>query len=285
VNANFAQQLSLRALLIHAATQLAPQSDSALLDAELLLAHVLDQSRSYLLTHADARPDAPTVQRYAELIEQRAAGKPLAYLTGEREFWSLPLTITPAVLVPRPETELVVERCLALLPDASAQIADLGTGSGAIALALASERPHWLVLATDISAEALDVARANAQRLALKNLQFLLGPWFSPLPRRRYALIASNPPYIAADDAALGQPALSHEPRLALTPGASGLEALSQIIAGAEGYLADAGHLVLEHGAGQAEEVGKMLVHAGFANVRCYCDLAGRDRVTQAQKI
>jgi release factor glutamine methyltransferase len=272
--------LTVRDLLLEGARSL--PSDSALLDAELLLAFALGRTRSFLLAHPEQIVDAETAVRYRRLVTQRQAAVPVAYILGQREFWSLPLAVTPAVLVPRPETELTVERCLALLADGRAEVVDLGCGSGAIALALASERRHWRLLATDVSAAALQVARQNAARLNLGNVEFLHGDWYAPLAARRFALIVSNPPYVAGDDAALA--ALQYEPQLALTPGPTGLEALELIIAQAPTHLLSAGWLVLEHGADQAAAVAKMLVNAGFTHVGCHTDLAGRDRVTEAQR-
>jgi release factor glutamine methyltransferase len=272
---------TLRALIQAGWARLAGSSDSSRLEAELLLAHALAQPRSYLLSHDDEVPDASAVDSYLSLLERCAAGEPLAYLTGEREFWSLPLRVTPAVLIPRPETELAVERCLSLRDAGVATVADLGTGSGAIALALATERPHWRILATDRDAAALALAAANAGRLGVSNIEFSLGDWFAPLQRRCFDLIVSNPPYVAAADPALQL--LRHEPAAALSPGASGLEALQQLVLQAPAHLRPGGWLVLEHGADQAGKVASSLVDAGFARVRCHSDLAGRDRVTEAQ--
>ena len=272
---------TVRSLLEHGWAQLAGSSESARLDAELLLAHVLRQPRSYLQAHDDERIDAATITRYEALLARRVQGEPLAYLTGEREFWSLPLAVTPDVLIPRPETELAVERCLALRGADPAAVADLGTGSGAIALALAVERPQWRILATDCAAGALQVARANAQRLGVQNVQFLQSDWFAALPGREFDLIVSNPPYVAAADPALH--ALRYEPAVALSPGASGMEALRRIVQQATAHLLPGGWLVLEHGAAQAAELAHALVGAGYARVRCHPDLAGFDRVTEAQ--
>jgi release factor glutamine methyltransferase len=257
------------------------------LDAELLLAHALAMPRSAL--HARGRESAPAAAaaRYRALLARRAAGEPVAYLTGEREFWSLPLRVSAATLIPRPETELVVERTLALLADATEarralRIADLGTGCGAIALALASERPHWQITATDRSTVALEVARSNAARLQLERIEFIAGDWLRPLAARRFEAIVCNPPYVAASDAAL--PALRYEPAEALTSGPDGLEALRHLAAAAPPHLEPGGWLVLEHGATQARELGAALVAAGYARVRCHRDLAGHDRVTEAQR-
>ena len=272
---------TLRALLERGWGELAGSSVSARLDAEVLLAYALRRPRSYLLSHDASLIDPAGGASYRSLLARRAQGEPLAYLTGVREFWSLPLTVTPEVLIPRPETELAVERCLALHDAAAAAIADLGTGSGAIAMALAVERPQWRIAATDCCASALQIARANAERLGARNVEFFQGDWFEALPGRRFELIVSNPPYVAARDPALAE--LRYEPAVALTPGVTGLEALAAIIAQAPAHLLGGGWLVLEHGAGQAADVTRLLVGAGFTRVRCHPDLAGRDRVTEAQ--
>jgi release factor glutamine methyltransferase len=261
--------------------RLQAHSESPQLDAELLLAHVLGRPRSYLHTHSDQALGSDPIHRYHSLLARRAQGEPLAYLTGEREFWSLSLMVTPDVLVPRPETELAVERCLQLRSEASGTVADLGTGSGAIALALASERPQWRLIAIDRSHAALQVARSNAHRLQIQNIEFLPGEWFEPLRARRCDIIVSNPPYIAAADPALK--ALRFEPAIALNPGVSGFEALHSIISRAAAHLHPGGWLVLEHGTSQGAEVARALVAAGYVRVRCYADLAGHARVTEAQ--
>jgi release factor glutamine methyltransferase len=252
------------------------------LDAQLLLAHVLGVARARLRSHPETAPGAAAAGRYRVLIERRAAAEPVAYLTGEKDFWTLRLKVTPAVLVPRPETELLVERCLALWPAGEGRVADLGTGSGAIALALASARPAWRVLASDVSTDALQVARANAAALGLDQVEFRLGSWFEPLGRERFDLVVSNPPYVAADDPHLAH--LVHEPRLALTPGADALGSLTAIIRGAGRHLQSGGWLVLEHGGTQAEAVRSELVLAGMRHVRSHRDLGGFERMTEGQR-
>ena len=256
---------------------------SATLDAGLLLAHTLRTTRVRLMSEAERAVEPAAVGRYRALIERRARGEPLAYLTGIREFWSLPLRVSRAVLVPRPETELLVERALALRAVSEGRVVDLGTGSGAIALALARERPHWRVTATDISLEALAVARANAAELQLTHIDFRHGSWFAPLAAARFDLIVSNPPYVAADDAVLEDPALAHEPRLALTPGADALRCLREIARDAPQHLEPGGWLLLEHGAAQAAAVRQELVLAGCRSVRSHRDLAGHERITEGQ--
>ena len=256
---------------------------SSRLDAELLLAWLLGRSRAWLLAHAEQSLAPAIATRFRAQLARRAQGEPLAYISGRREFWSLDLEVNPAVLVPRPETELLVERALALLPDRTADVADLGTGSGAIALACASERPQWRITATDVSPAALAVATLNATRLSLGNIRFLQGSWYEPLGAEHFDLLLSNPPYVAADDPALADPALRHEPQTALVAANQGLADLSALVAGAPAHLRPGGWLLLEHGAGQARVVAEMLVSQTWAHVRCHADLAGHDRVTEAQ--
>ena len=256
---------------------------SATLDAGLLLAHILRTTRVRLMSEAERAVEPAAVGRYRALIERRARGEPLAYLTGTREFWSLPLRVSRAVLVPRPETELLVERALALRAVSEGRVVDLGTGSGAIALALARERPRWRVTATDISMEALAVARANAAELQLTGIDFRHGSWFAPLAAARFDLIVSNPPYVAADDPALADATLAYEPRLALTPGPDALACLRALAADAPQHLNRGGWLLLEHGPTQAAALRRELVLAGFTYVRSQRDLAGHERVTEGQ--
>ena len=250
-------------------------------EAELILAHVLGTTRARIITHPGDTPTEAQIHRFYEILERAVQGEPLAYIFGYKEFWSLRLAVSPAVLVPRPETELLVERALALRPEATGRVADLGTGSGAIALALASERPRWSVVATDVSAAALDVARANAAALGLSRVEFASGRWLAPLRGRKFDLVLSNPPYIDEHDAALKTPALGHEPRIALTPGPDGLVALREIVHTAPQYLEPGGWLALEHGSGQASAVAHELVGRGFTHVRSHRDLAGHERVTE----
>jgi release factor glutamine methyltransferase len=250
------------------------------LDAEVLLAHVLGRTRS----HLHARPDMPVADAdaaaYRHLVEQRATGTPLAYLVGEREFWSLPLAVSPAVLIPRPETELLVELALSRLAPQSS-VLDLGTGSGAIALALAHDRPDCKIYASDLSPAALSVAATNACRLALR-VDFVCCRWFAGL-RARFDVIVSNPPYVAANDPHLAAPSLAAEPALALVAGADGLAALRTIVAGAGARLHDGGWLILEHGAAQGAAVRDLLAHAGFTGIATERDLAGHERATLAR--
>lgn len=256
----------------------------AALDAELLLAHVLGRNRAWLRGHGEWPLETASQTRYGGLVLRRLEGEPLAYLLGSREFWSLPLKVGPAVLVPRPETELLVELALALALPTDARVLDLGTGSGAIALALAHERPQWQITATDLSPQALATARVNAQALGLMRVELLEGPWLAPVGGRRFELIVSNPPYIAADDPALSDPALRHEPLMALTPGTDALASLSAIIQGAPAHLSPGGWLLLEHGATQAPRVCQALAAQGFEEVQSHPDLAGHLRVSGGRK-
>jgi release factor glutamine methyltransferase len=283
--------MTIAALLTRGRRQLSPAGReagasgvAAGLDAEVLLAHVLELPRARLRSHPETDVAPARAQVFLELLERRAAGEPLAYLTGRREFWSLELAVTPAVLIPRPETELLVERTLVLAREGESRVADLGTGSGAIALALAHERPAWRVVATDVSPAALAVARANAAALGLTRIEFLAGSWFEPLADRRFEVIVSNPPYVAADDPALADPALACEPPLALTPGLDALGHLRILARGAGAHLAPGGWLLLEHGATQGPSVRAELVAAGFAHVRSHPDLAGHERMTEGQR-
>jgi release factor glutamine methyltransferase len=253
------------------------------LDAQLLLAAALAVPRAQLHSHPEAQATTAQAAGYRQLLARRAAGEPLAYLTGRREFWSLELAVTPAVLIPRPETELLVERALALGP-AEARAADLGTGSGAVALALARERPRWRLLATDVSAPALAVARANAAALGAGNVEFRRGSWFEPLAAERFELLLSNPPYVAADDPVLEEDGLRREPRLALTPGGDALAHLRILARGAAAHLTPGGWLLLEHGATQGAAVRGELEAAGLAHVRSHHDLAGHERMTEGQR-
>lgn len=259
----------------------APVSASARLEAGVLLAHALGCSRAALLADPARRLTAAEEDAVAALAGRRLAGEPVAYLTGRREFWSLDLEVTPAVLVPRPETELVVELALASLAGRSAPaVLELGTGSGALALALASERPDAAIVAVDRSPEALAVARRNAARLGLDQVQFVAGSWYEPVGGQRFTLIVANPPYIASDDPVLVT--LRHEPRGALDGGADGLAALRIVCAGAAAHLQAGGTLIVEHGATQGAAVRALCLAAGLIGATTHRDLAGRMRATQA---
>ncbi|MBA2077706.1 protein-(glutamine-N5) methyltransferase, release factor-specific [Rhodanobacter sp. PCA2] len=265
-----------RAMLRAAANRLGERAD-----AEALLLHALGQSRGWLFAHADDAVDMEVQTAFEALVARREAGEPVAYLTGRRGFWTLELEVTPATLIPRPETELLVELALERLTrDAAAGVADLGTGSGAIALAIASECPQAQVLATDASADALAVARRNAQRLGVGNLRFAQGDWLAPLAGQRFALIVSNPPYIEAADPHLAQGDLRFEPASALASGADGLDDIRRIVAGAPGHLDADGWLLFEHGWNQGAAARALLREAGYVQVFTAQDLEARDRVS-----
>jgi release factor glutamine methyltransferase len=250
-------------------------------EAELLLLHVLGRDRSWLFAHATDPVDADTATAFHALLQRRTAGEPVAYLLGRRGFWTLDLAVSPATLIPRPETERLVELALERLPDDQPlRIADLGTGSGAIALALASERPLAQVLATDLSVEALAVAGANARQHALGNVGFRQGAWYAPLAGERFDLIASNPPYIASDDPHLARGDLRFEPATALASGHDGLDDIRQIIDGAPDHLRPGGWLLLEHGWDQGGAIRALLDARGFVDVATEVDLEQRDRVS-----
>lgn len=250
-------------------------------EAELLLMHVLGCSHAWLYAHGrDTLPSAAQEQ-FGQLVARRVAGEPVAYLTGRRGFWSFELGVGPDTLIPRPETERLVELALERLPaGGSGRVADLGTGSGAIALAIASERPGMQVVATDASAAALAVARGNAEELGLGNVEFRHGDWLGPLAGERFRLIASNPPYIAAGDPHLRQGDLRHEPAQALASGADGLDDIRTITGAALSHLETGGWLLLEHGHDQGHAVRGLLSAAGYGQVETATDLEGRDRVT-----
>lgn len=270
---------TVRQLLAEGAAALA--GEDARFEAELLLAHALGRTRAWLFAWPEFEPGAARRAEYARLIEARRGGEPIAYLSGRREFWSLDLAVTPAVLIPRAETERLVELALEkLAPDRAAAVADLGTGSGAIALALAHDRPRARVLATDASAQALAVARANARRLGIGNVEFAQGDWCAALGGRRFDLIVSNPPYIEAADPHLAQGDLRFEPAAALASGLDGLDAIRAIAAGARERLLDGGWLLLEHGYAQGGRVRDLLSALGYSAVSTARDVEGRERVT-----
>ena len=255
------------------------------LEAEILLAHVLDKPRTHLFAWPDNPLDRDSQVRFESLVARRLSGEPSAYLTGCREFWSLDLKVTHETLIPRPETELLVERALQLIPVKSAvQIADLGTGSGAISAAIASERPACRLLATDISAAALAVASENFKKLGLENLRCAMGDWCSALPAElRFDLIVSNPPYVASDDPHLAEDGLPWEPASALISGVDGLNDIRKIVQTAADHLLPGGWLLLEHGYDQGEQVVRMLSSAGYRNCSTTRDLGGMGRVSQGQ--
>ncbi|HEY3656257.1 MAG TPA: peptide chain release factor N(5)-glutamine methyltransferase [Steroidobacteraceae bacterium] len=267
------------AALQMAVRTLSNHSDSARLDAEILLCQVLQLSRSALIVRGADPIAAESRHAYEHLIARRVHGAPIAYLTGKREFWSLELSITPAVLVPRPETEVLVELALRLLPtDQARSVLDLGTGSGAIALAIASERPLVCATGIDVCEHALAVAIANSHKLGLPDVRWRVGSWFDAVPGERFDLIVANPPYVASNDPALKQ--LTAEPALALSSGPTGLEALTKIVDRAALHLQPGGWLLLEHGSTQADDVAAMLEHRRFGGISSHADYSGKTRVT-----
>ncbi len=273
--------LTLHRFLGDAAQRLSAASPTPRLDAEVLAMHVTGLSRAQLITRASDPLTAENRSQLEQLLARRARGEPVAYITGRREFWSMELAVTPDVLIPRPETELLVEQALARIPaGAGWTIADLGTGSGAVALAIAKERPRCRVLAIDASPAALVVARANAERLGIGNVEFRHGDWLAPLAGERIEMLVSNPPYVAAGDPHLEQGDVRFEPRTALVAGADGLDAIRLIAAGSGTHLKPGGWLLLEHGDEQGSRIAQLLQAQGCRAIRCYQDLAALDRVT-----
>jgi release factor glutamine methyltransferase len=258
------------------------QCGLAPIDANVLLAHALGRDRAWLLAHSEDDLPQQAFGVFLAAASRRRDGEPVAYLTGRREFHGIELEVTPDVLIPRPETETLVDAALALLPaDTPLRVLDLGTGSGAIALAIARARPHAAVLGVDQSDAAIAVARANAQRLAIGNARFARSDWFGALADLRFDVIAANPPYIAAGDPHLLEGDLRFEPRAALTPGGDGLDALRAVVASAPAHLVPGGMLLVEHGHDQAEAVRALFVDAGARDVRRHRDLAGHWRVAE----
>ena len=269
-------------LIAEGRSRLRPVTDQPGHEAEILLAAALGKSRAWIMAHPEERIlDCEATDRYEAYVTRRSHREPVAYVLGEKEFWSLPLEVTPDVLIPRPETELVVEVALThLLRGQQARVLDLAAGSGAIALALARELPRITVIGTDISAAAIAVAQRNARRLGLANVQFRTGNWFDPVAEERFDLIASNPPYIAASDDRVEPAVRRFEPHGALFGGTDGLEALREITGAAGGHLSPGGWLVVEHGDRQGPAVRELLSAAGFAAITTHQDLAGLDRCT-----
>ncbi|EIJ33724.1 peptide chain release factor N(5)-glutamine methyltransferase [Thiothrix nivea] len=304
-------------LLAEAVLQLETVSESARADAEILLAHCLQKPRTWLFTWPEKEIDANIVAEFQRLLTEREQGVPVAHLTGQREFWTLNLKVTPDTLIPRPETELLVETALEIirrvddcrgnplwLPSSRAgtgacpyvaQVSppigargaisalDLGTGTGAIALAIASEHPDLHITATDFSPAALAVAKENAHTHTIHNVQFILSDWFNALPARHFDIIVSNPPYIEDNDPHLSQGDVRFEPLTALASGQDGLDNIRKIVSNAPQWLADGGWLLLEHGYNQGVAVTALLRETGFREVRCLPDLAGNDRVSLGQ--
>ena len=254
-----------------------------MLEAKILLCHLLQKNEAFLYTWPEKRLEPPQWSAFQTLIQRRLSGEPIAYITGQREFWSLTLKVTSATLIPRPETEQLIELTLHYLGDkAICHIADLGTGTGAIAAAIASEQPNWALTATDFSAEALNVARENFRNLGLSNISTHLGDWCSALPTdSRFDIIISNPPYITENDPHLKQGDLPSEPRSALASGDDGLNDIRQIVLQAPNHLKHNSRLLLEHGFEQGVAVRELLNRAGFEQVTTHQDLSGLDRISE----
>lgn len=258
-------------------------TENPLLVAQLLLALVLQCDRINLLTWPEKEVSKAQVLHYYELLERRSQHEPLAYLLQQQEFWSLPFLVNEHVLVPRADTETLVEAVLQQLPNEALTVLELGTGSGAIACALAHERPLWQLLATDISLQALVIAQSNAKQLQLPNITFMQADWFSDIPAQRFAAIVSNPPYLAKDDSHL-QAELLYEPRNALVSGDSGLEAYAAILSRAADFLIPNGLVAFEHGYTQAQALQSLFVEADYSHIQTLPDLAGLPRVTLARR-
>jgi release factor glutamine methyltransferase len=267
----------------HTAGELLAASGLPALEARALLAHQLGIPRDRLIAGPDQRIAEADARRFAELVQRRQRGEPLAYLLGEKEFYGRMFKVSSAVLIPRPETELLVDIALSADVSDTAHVLDLGTGSGCLALTLALERPAWHITATDVSQDALELARTNATTLKVSNVAFRHGSWFSAVSGQSFDLIVSNPPYVAVGDSHLD--ALRFEPLQALVSEGNGLTCLQQIIEGAPGYLASGGILALEHGYEQAEAVCALFGSGSWRDIRTHTDFAGVERVTMARAI
>ena len=279
-----AESLSIKQLLEQASHHL-PESDSARLDVEVLLARVTGKQRSHFHAWPEKTLSREILDAFDTLLQRRAAGEPVAYITGKREFWSLPLSVTTDTLIPRPETETLVALALEKIPEHSAvQVADLGTGSGAIALAIASERPQSRVIATDNSAATLAVAQHNARQLGISNIGFLAGDWCKPLPAACFDLIVSNPPYIEEADSHLATGDVRFEPRQALAAGPDGMRDLGKICQCALESLKPGGWLLMEHGYDQGTRAIDLLDQAGYQSVTDFKDDNGLPRVIAGRK-
>jgi len=268
------------------ATYCLEQSDipdsSPVLEARLLLCYLLQKEQSYLYAWPEKQLSTTHWLAYQRLLQRRISNEPIAYITGQREFWSLTFRVTPATLIPRPETEQLVELALHLHNNKKCHIADLGTGSGAIAAAVASERPNWQITATDNSDQALAIAKENFQNLKLNNIITYLGNWYNALPTNcQFDIIISNPPYITSSDRHLQRGDLTHEPLSALASGRDGLDDIRQIIKQAPQHLKQQGRLILEHGYEQSAAVRALLAKAGFQQLKTHQDLSGLERISE----
>jgi release factor glutamine methyltransferase len=276
-----------RSLIDEGAARLARACEEPRREAEVLLGAALGRPRAWLLANPGERIlDCEATDRYEAYVTRRTLGEPVAYLLGEKEFWSLPLAVGPGVLIPRPETELLVERGLAHLPvDRPCEVLDLATGSGAVALAIATERPHARLVATDLAPAAVETARLNAARLGLAGrVEVRAGSWYEPVAARRFDLIVGNPPYVAADDPRVEPGVRRYEPSEALFAGADGLDALREVVAAAPRHLLAGGWLAVEHGDTQGKAARGLFEGAGFEAVQTHRDPAGRDRCTEGRR-
>lgn len=275
---------SIKSVLHQAAETLASVSDSALLDAEVLLCLALNKPRSHLRAWPDRQLQPEQLSDFTALLEQRRQGIPIAYITGVKEFWSRDFQVSSDVLIPRPDTELLIELSLKLIPaDQPVKIIDLGTGSGIIAITLAAERPHAQISATDFSLAALRIAQLNADKHRINNIEFYQSNWFAEVPATPFDLIISNPPYIAEDDSHLQQGDVRFEPHTALSAAEQGLADIKIIAGTARNYLKPYGHLLIEHGYNQQQPVQALFTGLHYDGVQTYTDLSGQPRVTYGQ--
>jgi len=265
---------------LRAAVSALSTSESPRRDAEILLEHVTGKARTFILAFGETQLTAAQEQQLAMLLARRKTGEPVAHLTGEREFWSLPLYVSAATLIPRPDTECLVEQALARLPDSPCRILDLGTGTGAIALALASERPDCQVTAVDVMPDAVELAQRNLERLDFRNVQILQSSWFSAIANQSYDMIVSNPPYIDQHDPHLSQGDVRFEPLTALVAANEGLADIEHIISSAREHLVSGGWLLLEHGWTQGRAVRALFCAAGYESVETCRDYGNNDRLT-----
>ena len=270
--------------VLQRSAELQPASDSALLDTELLLCHCLNVDRTWLKTWPDHQLQDAQIAEFDQLFSRRLRGEPVAFIVGSQGFWTLDLCVSPHTLIPRPETELIVEQALQLALPAASQVLDLGTGTGAIALALATERPEWQIIGVDVQPQAVELAEHNRQLHQLHNVSILQSDWFSALasaqPSTKFDLIVSNPPYIEAEDSHLLAGDVRFEPASALVAGVDGLDDLRLIIGQSSGFLQQAGWLLVEHGYNQGALVRDLFVAAGFQSVNTYADYNQLDRIT-----
>jgi release factor glutamine methyltransferase len=274
----------IQSALTEASRILTASSDSPELDAEILLCLILEKNRSYLRTWPKKQLHAQQRLQFKALLKQRQQGTPIAYIVGVREFWSRDFKVSPDVLIPRPDTELLIELSLPLIPkDKSCKLIDLGTGSGAIAVTLAAERPYTQIVATDINEAALKIAKQNADHYHCRNIRFVQSAWFSEIAETAFDLVISNPPYIAADDPHLQRGDLRFEPQSALVSDDNGLKDISLIAESACKHLKEGGHLLIEHGYNQQAQVQAIFESFDYANIQSHIDLGGNPRVTVGQ--